>query len=141
MKKNILVFDDDKEMCTELSDILQDEGYLVDVVNNGYDGFLIMKNKNYNVVLLDLKMEGMDGYDVLKRLKSDYPGLNVVVVTGSAVGRKNVLNEILAGPENSQKIEVLQLADHVINKPFDVNNLLSVISGLISKGHEDQKRM
>lgn len=133
MKKNILVFDDDKEMCAELSDILQDEGYLVDLANNGHDGLSMVRNKNYNVVLLDLKMEGMDGYDILKRLKSGYPGLNVVVVTGSAVGRKNVLNEILAGPEDPQKIEALKCADHVINKPFDVNSLLSIISGLVNE--------
>ena len=129
-KSKILLFDDDKDMCDELSEILKDEGYSVDVANSGREGLGMIENKRYDLVLLDLKMPGMDGYDVLGHIKSRYPDINVIVMTGSAAGRKDPINEILAG-KDSGKTPILKLADRVINKPFNLNALLSDIAALI----------
>ena len=56
MKKNILLIDDDKSLCEELEEILTDEGYIVDKVYDGKKALSVIIDKNYDLILLDLKI-------------------------------------------------------------------------------------
>ncbi len=129
----ILIIEDDEEMCEELSDILTDEHYIVDVCHNGEQGVEAIKFEVYTIVLLDLKMPVMRGEEVLKYVKEKHPLIKVIVLTGSP-RPKNILQqqqeeEILFMNGNANN-DILKLADSVINKPFDVEKMLTKIKEL-----------
>ena len=65
----ILIVDDEKVICDEFSDILQDEGHDVDVAHNGPDGLEKIKVEDYDLVFLDVLMPRMEGREVFERIK------------------------------------------------------------------------
>jgi len=65
--ESILIVDDDVNLCTALKDELLEVGYDVDYVNSGDDAFQYLTGNEVDLLLLDLKMPGKDGFDVLKQ--------------------------------------------------------------------------
>jgi DNA-binding NtrC family response regulator len=86
MKKTakVLVIDDDKVIQDSCSLILKKEGFDVRVANNGEEGLLVFKKEQFHMVLLDLKMPGMDGMQVLAKIKEESPETPVIIITGYA---------------------------------------------------------
>ncbi len=127
MKNKILIIEDDIELCEELKCILEDVGYLIKVANNGLDGLNLIKNNKYDLALLDLKMPGINGLDVLREVKSNYEHVKVIIMTA----RMKINIE-----ENKEKNEneevILKLADLVIQKPFNIEDLIKSINYQIS---------
>ena len=68
MKRTVLVIDDDKMILDMIQGILEDK-FEVSAVNDGQKAFRVLERIHPDVILLDLKMPGMDGYDVISRLK------------------------------------------------------------------------
>lgn len=122
--KKILLIDDDKEICKELSDILRYEGYRVDTLNNGMEGADAIIKGTYNLILLDLKLPGLTGFDILKSARKNNPELKIIVLTG-----RPLINESGRGIAciNAEEEFLLKKADFVINKPFAVEDLLHKI--------------
>jgi DNA-binding NtrC family response regulator len=77
----ILVVDDDLKMCELLSDILQDEGFSVTTLGDSLKASGILKKEEFDVILSDLKMRGMDGIDLLEEAKRIAPLTPVVLLT------------------------------------------------------------
>ncbi len=119
MTKNILIIDDDTELCEELSQILQDQGYLVDLAYNGKSGEMKIEQKSYEIVILDYKLPGENGGDVLRRIKSKKPELAIFMVSGRPQLEKYLKEENL-----------LDLVAGVMNKPFDIEVLLEKLKYL-----------
>jgi two-component system response regulator HydG len=67
--RTILVVDDEADNCSNLADILEDLGFLVDTASNGDTALEMVRSRPYDVVLLDLKMPGMDGLEVYRQIK------------------------------------------------------------------------
>ena len=67
----MLVVDDDENHAMTLSDILTSFGFEVDMANNGADALSFTHEKKYDYLLLDIRMPGMNGVDVLKKIKSE----------------------------------------------------------------------
>ena len=67
--ESLLIVDDDFNLCTVLKEELVEVGYDVDFVNNGDDAFPYLAKQRVDLILLDLKMPGKDGFEVLKELK------------------------------------------------------------------------
>ncbi len=86
MDKNIdiLVIDDDKHMRDGCNQILRKSQYKVALAEDGYQGLEFMKNKVFDLVILDLRMPGIDGMEVLKKIKNSNPDTFVIVITGYA---------------------------------------------------------
>ena len=126
----ILIIEDDEEMCTELNEILNGEGYFVQTCFNGERGIGLAGEAAYDIVLLDLKLPGMSGYEVLKRLKNEYPRLKVLILTGSPLPNKYLPEEEFISSSGYDDI-ALESAEGVINKPFDIEQLLETIKKLI----------
>lgn len=131
---NVLIIEDDEEMCEELREILESESYSVAVCNDGKQGVCSVEKNTYDIVLLDLKMPKMNGYEVLQQLKSKHSSPKVLILTGSPLlskssprTEKESLNS--GGDGNG----VLKLADGVINKPFDVQQVLLTIKKLTER--------
>ncbi len=82
MKGHILVVDDEAIMRRTLRDLLQLEGYTVDTAPNGREALLAIERGSYDVVILDLKMPGMSGDEVLRRLNLMGADVGVIMLTG-----------------------------------------------------------
>lgn len=80
--QTILIIDDEKELCNALENVLENEGYDVTFSNDGEKGIKEVENNNPELVLLDLKLPGMNGMEVLKVIKRNDTDLPVIVITG-----------------------------------------------------------
>jgi len=78
----ILVVDDEMIVCESCQRILQEEGYEVECVLGGKEAFQKMKEDLFNIVITDLKMPGIDGMEVLRTLRQEYPDTVVIMITG-----------------------------------------------------------
>jgi two-component system nitrogen regulation response regulator NtrX len=76
------VIDDEKNIRLTISDILQDEGHTVLEAGTAEDGLAILRKERVNLVLLDVRLPGMDGLEALKEIKKMDPDLDVVMISG-----------------------------------------------------------
>ncbi|MEJ2719601.1 MAG: response regulator [bacterium] len=81
-KLKVLLIDDEEELVTTLVERLGYRGVEAEYALDGYAALLKMREGDYDVVLLDLKLPGMGGREVLKRLKKDFPKVPVLLITG-----------------------------------------------------------
>ena len=82
MAETICIVDDEPAILHSLSSILEDEGYQVIVATNGIEGMKVVRSDSPDLVLLDIWMPEMDGLETLKRLRSQFPGILVVMMSG-----------------------------------------------------------
>ena len=129
MKKKILMLDDDEELCEEIAEILIDEGYRVTTAFDGLRGKRLVEKYNYDILILDIKMPGLSGLDVLESIKGQNKELKVIILTGRPLSKE--LQERRICKDKEEKI--LRLADGIINKPFDIEVLLNKIKELSGK--------
>lgn len=134
-KISILVVDDDEALREGLSDILKDKGYSVDAAGDGSVALDLIGGKNYNVVILDLKMPHVSGYEILKHIKTDFPPTRVIVMTGTPINLKTLREEHAPLPYIAEAdCDVLKTADEILVKPFSIEKLISVIGEFCSEG-------
>ncbi len=115
MIPKILIIDDEEHMCWALKKAMQQEGYEALTATSGSKGIEILKEKGPSLVLLDLKMPGMDGLEVLKIIKEIHPKIPVIMITAHGT--------------IETAIEAMKLgADDYITKPFDLDELKIVVA-------------
>ncbi|SDU46220.1 response regulator transcription factor [Desulfobacula phenolica] len=110
-KMKILIIDDDKKLCRLVADYLEPMGYDAEAAHNGTQGLQMILEGDYHAVILDVMMPGMDGFEVLKRLRkeSDIP---VLMLT--------------ARGEETDRIVGLEMgADDYLPKTFSSRELLA----------------
>ena len=78
----ILVVEDDEFVCNSLKWLLTDEGYQVEVTTEGAEALRLVEGNPYDLVITDLMMPGVDGLEVLKKVKSVSEDTSVIVLTG-----------------------------------------------------------
>ena len=128
MAPTLLIIEDDNELCRELQDILEDEGFDVTSACDGDTGFECASRGGFDLILLDLKLPGRSGVRILKDLRAKGDKTHIVVMTGHPFGTSLPEQE---GLENGIKLE--ELADHMLIKPFTIPELLSSIRGLLAE--------
>jgi len=79
----ILVVDDEPDLVTILTKYFTDAGYTVDAASHGGDALIAVSQYQPDVVVLDVMMEGLDGVQVLQRIRSLDPAIRVIMITGS----------------------------------------------------------
>jgi len=79
----ILVIDDDPNIVEMVIDYFGDSGYVVIGAHHGGDGLMLAEHERPDVVLLDLRMAGLSGVEVLQQMKLRWPELPVVIVSGA----------------------------------------------------------
>jgi two-component system cell cycle response regulator CtrA len=122
----VLLVEDDTTTAKSIELMLKSEGFVVDTTNLGEDGLEIGKLYDYDIVILDLMLPDMDGYEVLRRLRAARVGTPVLILSG------------LAEPDN--KIKGLGYgADDYLTKPFDKGELIARVNAIVrrSKGHAE----
>ncbi|MFN3534978.1 MAG: response regulator, partial [Desulfatiglandales bacterium] len=80
----LLMVDDEVDFLDTLLRRLKKRGFSVKGVKDGQEALSTLKSESYDVVILDVKMPGMDGIEVLRRIKEDFPGTEVIMLTGHA---------------------------------------------------------
>ncbi len=106
----ILAVDDEKEICCILDAFLSKRGHNVKTVNSGADAIEIIKNEVLDLVLCDLDMPGVHGYEVVKVANSLEKRPKIGIITGSKEEIK---------PEEEENYKV----DFILNKPFKIKEL------------------
>ena len=121
----ILVVDDELVIRESLAEWLRRDGYEVSSVESGEEAFKLMKHKGFDILLLDLQLDGMSGMDVLSRVKDEYPDIDVIMIT--AFG---------SVPSAVQAMK-FHAFDYLL-KPFDPDELVVIIKRLVD--HRAQKQ-
>jgi len=80
----VLFVEDETSQREVIGDILSDEGYLVDLAADGTEALALLDKNRYQAVVTDLKMQGIDGIEVLKRVRAMNPETRVIIITGYA---------------------------------------------------------
>lgn len=121
MKPLVLIIEDERHMVVTLSTLLGDD-YEVATALSGEEGVKIANSTPVDIVLLDLKLPGMSGIEVLKRVRSLEPAPDVVVIT--------------AVREVKTAVEAMKLgAFDYVEKPFDSEELMMTISKALERQH------
>ena len=82
MNQKVLIIDDEKPTLAMFELFLEAYGFEVLSAENGEDGIAVFEAENPAIVFTDIKMPGVDGFEVLKRIKARSPGAVVIVITG-----------------------------------------------------------
>ena len=118
-KNSILVVDDEDALRTVLSSELESEGYIVATAGDGDEAISVLQGKSFDLVLLDIKMPRVDGFEVLRFIKERYPATKVIMLTGFA-DLKNAIESKKLGAED------------FVSKPYDLVDLLTTIERVIT---------
>jgi len=122
MAEKILVADDEQEIRNLLDHFLKGQGYEVILASDGNEALKLASEKNPQVIILDIKMPGLDGLEVCKRLreKEQTKLIPVIVITGF----------------EDNKMEALNIgADDFVNKPFDMAEISSRVKSALRIRH------
>jgi DNA-binding response OmpR family regulator len=117
--KKILIIDDDSELAEEMTEILRDNGYCVENTSDSARGELLIAKNTYDVYLLDYKMSGLNGVDLLKKIKKRKFKSDVFIISG-----RPFIETVL------QEEGVHNLVRGVIKKPFNIEVLIQKIKAL-----------
>lgn len=116
----ILIIDDERSIRNSLKEILMDEGYDVDVAENGVQGCQMVEKEKYSVVFCDIKMPEMDGMEVLDRFSSTGVDAAVIMISGHG--------------DIDTAVECIKKgAFDFIQKPLDLNRILITIKNATEK--------
>ena len=112
----ILVIEDDPDICRLFEDCFESEGFQVETVNDGRLGLERSLERQHDFIILDVRLPGLDGFEVLRRLRksSDVPVLMLTICN-----------------EHADRIRGLESgADDYLNKPFDLHELLARVRAI-----------
>lgn len=117
---SILVVDDEKDTCANLKDILGDLGYDVDVAYDGPSALELVEQRPYDVALLDLKMPGMDGLELYRRIKKMRADTVAIIVTAYAS------SETADSAKDAGALEI-------VPKPIDFPRLMKLVDEVLDQ--------
>jgi DNA-binding NtrC family response regulator len=118
-KGKILVVDDEEALRTVLSSELLAEGYAVETAVDGEDAVTILGEQDFDLILLDIKMRRVDGFEVLRHVKRIRPVTKVIMLTGFA-DLKNAIESKRLGAED------------FVSKPYDLVDLLTTVERVLA---------
>jgi DNA-binding NtrC family response regulator len=119
----VLVVDDEVAFANTLSQRLQMRGMIAGTAYDGEEALLKLKEEEPDVMVLDLRMPGMQGMDVLRETKKAYPNIQVIVLTGHGTDKDAEEAKRLGGFD-------------FLNKPMDINNLERTIRNAFQEKRE-----
>jgi len=121
MKRNpvILVVDDEESILKFFHRILKKEEYTVFTADNGKEALEMLNRKRPDLVILDLKMPGMNGIEILREIKKIDKNVEVIMITGY-------------GTMKTARIAMRLGAYDYVTKPFDVNYIMALIKDVLS---------
>jgi DNA-binding NtrC family response regulator len=129
MKENsvrIMIVDDEEYIRASLTRVMKTEGFKVQVAHNGATALKMIQEELPEVLLVDFKMPGMDGMEVLRRAKELYPDLPVILITAYA--------------EVQGAVDAMRAGAHdYLSKPFDHHEVIRVVHRALAERELKQK--
>jgi DNA-binding response OmpR family regulator len=120
MAKRILAVDDEVDVLLIVKTALQSEGYEVETASNGFDALTLARDNPPDLVLLDVMMPGMTGFEVLRALKGEEATSMMPVIMLTGVSERSKMQEAL-----------MSGTDYYIVKPFEFHDLLAKVKEVI----------
>lgn len=113
--RKVLIVDDQYGIRILLKEILEQNGYTLFQAANGIQALTIADQQELDLILLDVKLPGMNGFDILKRVKEKQPEVQVIMMTAY---------EELDSIKKAKEIGALTF----ITKPFDISEVLNMVA-------------
>ena len=118
--EQLLIIDDDRELCELVAELLGEEGFRVEVANQSARGLERALSGEHSLVVLDVMMPGMNGFEVLRRLRAEGSGIHVLMLT--------------ARGDDVDRIVGLEIgADDYLPKPFNPRELVARIQAIMRR--------
>lgn len=117
---NILLVEDDASLSTVLADYLRSKDYIVETAINGKEAWELILVKHYDVIISDIMMPRMNGYELLKLIRSQYPELAVLMLTAKT-DRDDIIHAYELG------------CDDYVTKPFSMDILICKIEAVLRR--------
>ncbi len=115
--KHILIVDDSQDLTHVIADFLSMYGYQVHTARDGYDALECMHSQQIQVVVSDIHMPRMDGFTLMGEIRTKYPGVPIVLITGFSISE-------------AQKMAFERGANAFVAKPFKLKELKRVIESV-----------
>jgi DNA-binding NtrC family response regulator len=115
IKPNVLLVDDEKKFLDVLSQRLGTRGVDAETATSGEDALVKMKNRSFDVIILDVMMPGMGGIETLKRIRKENPEVQIIMLTGQGTIDKAV---------EAMKEGAIEF----LEKPADIDTLMDKIA-------------
>lgn len=120
MKNSIIIIDDELLIRDLLYDHFSERDWIVSVSESGEKVLELLRNRSYNIALVDIRMPDMDGLSFVRKIRDLYPALPVVIMTGF--------------PTVETAIESIRLrVDDYFIKPFNINKLFKTVEHLVER--------
>ena len=120
MQTNILIVEDDVNLSTVLADYLRSKNYTVEQANNGSEAWDLMLIKHYDLVISDIMMPKMNGYELLKLIRQKYEKQPVIMLSAK-MDRDDIIRAYELG------------CDDYVTKPFSMDILICKIEALVRR--------
>ena len=122
MKQKILVVDDEKDILELIEYNLTMNGYKVETAGSGEIALELLNKNDYDLILLDIMLPGMDGLDICKKIKFDQHKSEIPVIMVTAKG------------EEIDRVTGLEIgADYYVTKPFSPRELLAIVKAALRR--------
>jgi len=122
----ILVVDDEQNICTLLSELLNDKGHKITTAQNGYQAIEEVRKGSFDLILLDVIMPSMNGLDTYREIKKINPQIPTVMMSGYPV--KRLVDQAL-----SEGVKTC------LDKPFDIDEVITIIEEVLEVKKETLK--
>ena len=120
LKAKVLLVDDEEEFLETLSQRLEVRGLKVTSANRGEEAVRLTEKQNFDAIVIDLAMPGMDGLETLKRIKQSHPDAEIIMLSGHGTVKSSIAAMKLG-------------AEDFLEKPVDIQELLEKIDAAKSK--------
>ena len=118
--EKVLIIEDDRDISSLLSLHLKDQEFDVDTSFDGHEGLLKSLNQDYKLIILDLRLPGLDGFEICKKIRMERKRTPILMVTSKS--------------EEIDKVLGLEMgADDYLTKPFSIRELLARVKAIIRR--------
>jgi len=125
---HLLLVDDEERFLTTTRTLLEKRGVAASIASNGVDALRLMDENPVDVVILDVKMPGVDGVEVLRHTKQKHPLVEVIMLTGHA--------------SVESAVEGLKLgAFDYVTKPCEISNLMAKVNEAYARKHAMEEKI
>ena len=116
----VLLVEDENLIGWSIATVLRREGYAVTLVESGEEAIKIISSTKFDIVITDLKLPQINGFEVATVVKSQCSSIPVIMISAQS-------------SQTTQDVKVHQAVDRYIEKPFDLNEIIEITHRLISR--------
>ncbi|HAJ95232.1 MAG TPA: DNA-binding response regulator [Actinobacteria bacterium] len=124
----LLIIEDEKQVADNLKEGLEQHKYSVDIAYNGEDGYCLTQEFDYDIIILDLMLPGINGEDLCRKLRDDKNKSFILMLTA-----KKQLEDVILGLDCG--------ADDYLSKPFEFSELLARIRALLRRSSKHKSNI